>query len=149
MWANISAGQQRIRQAMAERPVAFFATLSTDLQHTGANQPIVFDRVVTNVGSAYNPHVGVFSASVSGMTSLFPFSTTPALLQITNCGRTMPSSAQSIYMHQMAVTMSRHHKLLCFNSPKVMTSLYAMCTAMKVSVATTIAHLLGFWCGKT
>jgi len=66
--ARISvAGQQRIRQAMAERPVAFFATLSTDLQHAGANQPIVFDRVVTNIGSAYNLHVGVFSAPVSGI----------------------------------------------------------------------------------
>jgi len=61
------AGQQRIRQAMAERPVAFLATLSSDLQHAGANQPIVFDRVVTNVGSAYNPHVGVFTAPVSGI----------------------------------------------------------------------------------
>ena len=61
------AGQQRIRQAMAERPVAFFATLSTDFQHTGENQPIVFDRVVTNVGSAYNPHVGVFTAPFPGI----------------------------------------------------------------------------------
>ena len=78
MWADINvvylllaiisvAGQQRIRQAMAERPVAFLATLSTDLQHAGANQPIVFDRVVTNVGSAYNPHVGVFTAPGSGI----------------------------------------------------------------------------------
>jgi len=78
VWANINAvylllaiiyvaGQQRIRQAMAERPVAFLATLSSDLQHAGANQPIVFDRVVTNVGSAYNPHVGVFTAPVSGI----------------------------------------------------------------------------------
>jgi len=52
---------------MAERPVAFLATLSSDLQHAGANQPIVFDRVVTNVGNAYNPHVGLFSAPASGI----------------------------------------------------------------------------------
>jgi len=57
--------------------------------------------------------------------------------------RTMTSSAESIYMHQMAATVRRRHKRLCFNSPKVMTSLYAMCTAMKVAVAITIAHLLG------
>ena len=51
---------------MAERPVAFFATLSKDLQHAGQNQPVVFDRVVTNVGNAYNSHVGSFTAPVSG-----------------------------------------------------------------------------------
>jgi len=61
------AGQQRIRQAMAEIPVEFLATLSSDLRHAGANQPIVFDRVVTNVGTAYKPHVGVFTAPVSGI----------------------------------------------------------------------------------
>jgi len=67
-WTLLSVtGQQRIRQAMTERPVAFLATLSMDLQHAGANQPVVFDRVVTNVGNAYNPHVGVFTAPVSGI----------------------------------------------------------------------------------
>ena len=61
------AGPQRIRQATTEVPVAFFATLSSDIQHVGQNQLIVFDRVVTNVGNAYNPHVGVFTAPVTGI----------------------------------------------------------------------------------
>ena len=61
------AGQQRIRQAMTETPVAFFATLSSHILHEGQNQPIAFDRVVTNVGNAYNPHVGLFAAPVSGI----------------------------------------------------------------------------------
>jgi len=52
---------------MTERPVAFLALLSSDLHHEGNNQPIVFDRVVTNVGNAYNPHVGSFTAPVSGI----------------------------------------------------------------------------------
>jgi len=61
------AGQQRIRQARIETPVAFFATLTSYIQHAGRNQTIVFDRVVTNVGNAYNSHVGVFTAPVSGI----------------------------------------------------------------------------------
>jgi len=61
------AGQQRIRQAMIETPVAFFATLTSHISHAGQNQTIAFDRVVTNVGNAYNPHVGVFNAPVTGI----------------------------------------------------------------------------------
>ena len=45
--------------------------------------------------------------------------------------------------------MSRHYKQLCFNLLKAMTSLYVILTAMKVSMAAAIPHLLGFWCGKT
>jgi len=61
------ADQQRIRQAMTETPVAFFATLTSHIVHAGQNQIIAFDRVVTNVGNAYNPHVGAFTAPASGI----------------------------------------------------------------------------------
>ena len=61
------ADQQRIRQAMTETPVAFLATLTSHVLHAGQNQPIVFDRVVTNVGNAYNPHLGAFTAPASGI----------------------------------------------------------------------------------
>jgi len=52
---------------MIEGPVAFFATLTSHVTHAGRNQTIAFDRVVTNVGNAYNPHVGVVTAPVSGI----------------------------------------------------------------------------------
>jgi len=61
------ADQQRIRQAMTETPVAFFATLTSHIVHAGQNQIIAFDRVVTNVGNTYNPHVGAFTAPASGI----------------------------------------------------------------------------------
>jgi len=52
---------------MAETPVAFFATLTSHIVHAGQNQTIAFDRVLTNVGNAYNAHVGLFTAPVSGI----------------------------------------------------------------------------------
>ncbi|XP_045176509.1 heavy metal-binding protein HIP-like [Mercenaria mercenaria] len=57
---------QRIRRAENENQVAFFATLSTDIQHAGVHQTYVFDHVITNLGSAYNNHNGNFVAPVSG-----------------------------------------------------------------------------------
>ncbi|XP_053380336.1 uncharacterized protein LOC128548847 [Mercenaria mercenaria] len=64
---------QRIRRTMNENPVAFFAGLSQHLPHMGAHQPITFDNVITNIGNAYNSHLGSFIAPVSGT---YVFSTT-------------------------------------------------------------------------
>ncbi|KAH3849104.1 complement C1q-like protein 4 [Dreissena polymorpha] len=47
--------------------VAFFATLSQTAEHLGAHQNVLFDNIITNVGSGYNQHLGGFTAPVSGM----------------------------------------------------------------------------------
>ena len=59
--------QQRIRQVENETPTAFLATLTDHAHHLGANQNIAFDNIITNVGDAYNSHVGAFIAPVSGI----------------------------------------------------------------------------------
>ncbi|XP_052785210.1 complement C1q tumor necrosis factor-related protein 3-like [Mya arenaria] len=63
----------RMRREYMGSPVAFLATLANSITHAGALQPIAFDRVVTNVGGAYNVHLGSFVAPVSG---IYVFSTT-------------------------------------------------------------------------
>ncbi|XP_053395418.1 complement C1q tumor necrosis factor-related protein 3-like [Mercenaria mercenaria] len=55
-----------IQRRQNERNVAFFSTLGPHLQHLGANQIIAFNRVITNIGNAYNSHAGDFRAPVSG-----------------------------------------------------------------------------------
>ncbi|XP_045169910.2 heavy metal-binding protein HIP-like [Mercenaria mercenaria] len=42
--------------------VAFTAKLSKHMTNLGNNQPIVFDRIVTNIGQRYSPNTGVFTA---------------------------------------------------------------------------------------
>lgn len=37
-----------------------------DVTHLGMNQNIVFNRAVNNLGNAYSPHHGVFTAPVAG-----------------------------------------------------------------------------------
>ena len=53
--------------------MAFFATISNNIEHLGANQDIVFDHAITNVGNAYNGHHGTFIAPSAG---IYMFSTT-------------------------------------------------------------------------
>ena len=54
--------------------IAFFATVGAKrLGKTGAGQIIVFEQVVTNVGSAYNSDHGLFTAPMPG---LYQFSST-------------------------------------------------------------------------
>lgn len=64
---------RRVRRADIDLPIAFFATLSKHIEHAGINQPIVFDNIITNIGNAYNGHMGSFVAPVSGV---YVFSTT-------------------------------------------------------------------------
>lgn len=59
--------KNRIRRAENENPVAFFATLSNNIEQLGAMQNIAFDNVVTDVSRSYNPHAGVFIAPVPGI----------------------------------------------------------------------------------
>ena len=54
--------------APGETQTAFTACLSRDtLENNGARQTVVFDQVITNVGHAYKPHDGEFTAPVDGV----------------------------------------------------------------------------------
>ncbi|XP_060556644.1 EMILIN-1-A-like isoform X2 [Ruditapes philippinarum] len=63
---DIHSTRARIRRVENEQNVAFFATLSNQLQHAGVGQTFVFDRVVTNIANGYNNFNGNFIAPVSG-----------------------------------------------------------------------------------
>ena len=47
-------------------PVAFTACKSKDV-HLGDKQAVLYDRVVTNIGGAYESRDGHFSASIAGL----------------------------------------------------------------------------------
>ena len=47
--------------------------MDNHLLHAGVHQTVIFDVVVTNLGNAYNNHIGVFIAPVTGT---YVFSTT-------------------------------------------------------------------------
>ena len=51
--------------------VAFYAHLSSSHSTTGLRQPIKFEKVVTNVGSAYHPTNGIFEVPMSGVYVFF------------------------------------------------------------------------------
>ena len=61
------------RQVENDGPVGFFAVLTDHVEHAGELQSIAFDTAVTNEGSAYTPHTGIFVAPVGG---LYVFSST-------------------------------------------------------------------------
>ena len=50
-----------------DRAVGFFAKLTKSIPHLGDYQPIQFDNVVTNIGQAYDPLHGHFTAPVTGL----------------------------------------------------------------------------------
>jgi len=47
--------------------VGFTAVLSTDTQLTSSSQPMLYDRVLTNVGSHYDPDSGHFTCPDQGL----------------------------------------------------------------------------------
>jgi hypothetical protein len=47
--------------------VAFAATITSDITNFGTHQPVVFDKVITNVGGAYDVRHGSFRAPVDGI----------------------------------------------------------------------------------
>lgn len=54
--------------AGSKRQIAFFAVVSAgSLGDVGANEIIVFDKAVTNVGEGYNAQHGHFTAPVAGL----------------------------------------------------------------------------------
>lgn len=62
--------------------MAFTATVSDHhIEHAGDHQIIVFDNVITNIGNAYNGHLGSFIAPVHG---IYVFSVT--LVTSSNAG---------------------------------------------------------------
>lgn len=71
---SVPRKQNRILRDVNETPVAFFATVGDHhIDHAAANQPVVFDNAITNVGNAYNTNLGTFTAPVPG---IYVFSTT-------------------------------------------------------------------------
>ena len=49
-----------------KRAIAFHAMISDDLV-SNIKQTVVFDHVITNIGKAYNPHTGHFTAPYDGL----------------------------------------------------------------------------------
>jgi len=47
--------------------IAFYATLTTHLLTTSAEQAVIFDKITTNLGGAYDGSSGTFTAPVNGV----------------------------------------------------------------------------------
>jgi hypothetical protein len=52
---------------IAHEPMAFTASLSLTTPTLSSGRPIIFDHVVTNIGTGYNHHGGIFTARVPGV----------------------------------------------------------------------------------
>ncbi|XP_052814272.1 EMILIN-1-like [Mya arenaria] len=59
---------EKLVQGSGETPqIAFTVSVSTkQIENLGKHQTIVFDHVITNVGSMYNPLTGIFHVPYSG-----------------------------------------------------------------------------------
>ncbi|KAK7098993.1 hypothetical protein V1264_003200 [Littorina saxatilis] len=69
--ANMSA--MEIKISTLSQHVAFTAYFSynPDSLHVGTNTPFKFDKVVVNIGQAYDPNTGIFTAPAGGLYSFF------------------------------------------------------------------------------
>ena len=47
--------------------VAFSVTVDDDFGPFTSAEIVIWDREITNVGNAYNPHTGIFTAPISGI----------------------------------------------------------------------------------
>ncbi|XP_052788857.1 complement C1q-like protein 3 [Mya arenaria] len=65
----VRRGVRPNRQAELGTEVAFLATTGSHNVHSGQNQPLIFERVVTDIGNAHNPHFGTFIAPIDGVYS--------------------------------------------------------------------------------
>ena len=108
----------RFRRAESDRPIAFYALLNNHALHTGVNQNIVFENVVTNIGGAYSGSLGAFVAPVTGIyvfsTSILGYSTQTEHYSLNRNGQTVgmmygdatkapypdPSLTAVLYLHQ-------------------------------------------------
>ncbi|WAR31327.1 C1QL4-like protein [Mya arenaria] len=79
--SSLDALSRNITANMHHSPVAFFATLSSDLGTSFSPKTIVYNNVVTDVGGGYNPGTGVFIAPVDG---LYVFSTSVMMILSTS-----------------------------------------------------------------
>lgn len=62
--------KNRNKRLETEHQVVFFAVVTPhDVLHLGVNQPIIFDNAVVNVGNAYHPYHGIFTAPYDGIYS--------------------------------------------------------------------------------
>lgn len=93
----------------------------------GSSQIVVFDQVITNIGQAYNPHTGIFTAPNDGIyffacTFLRPPTATQLHLQMvqnsteisrghaaTGGGSQAGSMNAVVYMHTGDVVKVRHY----------------------------------------
>lgn len=66
LFSDVQGARARIRRSLNVQYVAFFATLTYHIEHAGAGQTFIFDKVVTNLGNGYNKLNGNFIAPVSG-----------------------------------------------------------------------------------
>jgi C1q domain len=52
--------------ALPPKRVAFFVGLSDNLGPVKEQTTVIFDRIVTNIGDAFNPQTGRFTAPING-----------------------------------------------------------------------------------
>ncbi|XP_028277036.1 collagen alpha-1(VIII) chain-like [Parambassis ranga] len=63
---------EQLKQQLQAKQVAFSASLLPNDQSEivgpfNTHNPLIFKRVVTNIGNAYSPHTGIFTAPVRGL----------------------------------------------------------------------------------